>query len=97
MKKIYEIGDLSQYDNSELSLVAEFTLPDGTRACEMLSTIDKSEINYSLYPDASFFYSVYLHVKTGGTQCIADFSELEDAQIYCHAIDCLLEKQLSGD
>lgn len=93
MNTIYETGDLSQYDNTELSLVAEFTLSDGTRACEMLSTIDMSEIDAADYPDAIFFYSVYLHVKNGGTQCAGDFASLEDAQIYCHAVDCLLEKQ----
>ena len=90
MKTLYEIGNLNQYDGTELSLVAEFTLPDGTRACEMLSTIDMSEIDAADYPDAVFFYSVYLHVKTGGTECAADFDSLEDAQIYCHALDALL-------
>lgn len=90
MKTLYDAGDLSQYDGTELSLVAEFTLPDGTRACEMLSTIDFADIDAADYPDAVFFYSVYLHVKTGGTQCVADFDLLEDAQIYCHALDALL-------
>jgi hypothetical protein len=90
MKTIYDAGDLSQYDDTEVSLVAEFTLPDGTRACESLSTLDMADVDATDYPDAVFFYSVYLHVKTGGTVCAGDFSLLDDAQIYCHALDALL-------
>jgi hypothetical protein len=90
MQTIYDAGDLSQYDDTELSLVAEFTLPDGTRACESLSTLDMADVDAESFPDAVFFYSVYLHVKTGGTVCAGDFSLLDDAQIYCHALDALL-------
>jgi hypothetical protein len=90
MKTLYEIGNLNQYDETELSLVAEFTLPDGSKVCEALGTLEVSEIDAADYPDAVFFYSVYLHVKTGGTECAADFDSLEDAQIYCHALDTLL-------
>ena len=90
MQTLHDTGDLSQYDDTDISLVAEFTLPDGTRACEMLSTLDMVDVDAADYPDANFFYSVYLHVKTGGTQCAGDFDSLEDAQIYCHALDALL-------
>jgi hypothetical protein len=90
MKIISEIGDLSLYDGTELSLVVEFDLPDGDRACEMLSTIERADVDLSQYPNGTLFYSVYLHLKTGGVDCVADFSELDDAQIYCHALDALL-------
>lgn len=91
MKTLHEAGDLSQYDGSELSLVVEFTLPDGTRACEPLVTLDLSDVNLDDYLNPELFYSVYLHVKTGGVLCIADFTDLDSAQIYCHCIDALLE------
>ena len=91
MKTIYPLDDLSRYDDTELSLVAEFTLPDGTKSCEMLSTIDFDDINRADYSDAVFFYSVYAHLKTGGVECAGDFDSLDDAQIYCHALDALLK------
>ena len=91
MKTLHEAGDLSQYDGTELSLVVEFTLPDGERTCQALGTIDKSDVDLSDYLNPELFYSVYLYAKAGGTLCIADFSDLDSAQIYCHCIDALLE------
>ena len=88
MKILYDAGELSQYDGTELSAVVEFTHIDGTRICEALATLDVPDL--SSYSDATLFYSVYLHLKTGGTQCIADFDLLDDAQIYCHALDSIL-------
>lgn len=90
MKEITGIGELSQYDGTELSIVVESTMSDGARACECMSTIDMSEIDFSGFIDPKIFYSVYVHLKTGGVDCAGDFDCLEDAQIYCHALDALL-------
>lgn len=90
MKTITALGDLNNYDGTELSLVVEYDLEDGTRACEMMSTIKLDDIDLATFNNPIVFYSVYAHCKTGGVDCAGDFSSLDDAQIYCHALDALL-------
>ena len=89
MNCIQEITNFNLYDGTELSIVVEFTLPDGSRACEALATIDLAEVDLALFPDPVVFYSVYLHLKTGGVDVAADFDTLEKAQVYCHALDTI--------
>jgi len=90
MNCIERISDFQQYDGAELSIVVESTLPDGTRACEMMSTINMDEVDLSRFVEPIVFYSVYLHLFSGGVECVADFYSLDDAQIYCHALESIL-------
>jgi hypothetical protein len=91
MDRIEQITNFQQYDGTELSLVIEFTMPDGSRACEAMSTIEIGEVDLDSFVDPIVFYSVYLHLFTGGVECVADFYSLDDAQIYCHALDSILK------
>lgn len=90
MNAIYDLGNLEQYDGTELSLVVEALDHEGKSYCEALSTIEMSEVDLTRYNSPKLFYSVYTHLKTGGVDCAGDFDTLEDAQIYCHALDTLL-------
>jgi hypothetical protein len=90
MKRLYDIGDLDQYDGTELSIVVEFTTEDGKRACEMMSTINPDDIDLDEFREPAVYYSVYTHYKTGGVECAADFGTCEDAQIYCYALEALI-------
>jgi len=93
MRIISEMGELNQYDGTELRLVVDYANPDGSRDCEPQNTIELSDVDLSTFNDPIVFYSVYLHPKIGGTVCVADFDQLDDAQILCHALDCLIKVQ----
>jgi hypothetical protein len=84
------MGDLNQYDGTELSIVVEYTLEDGSRTCESMATIELDEVDLTPYREPEVFYPVYLHLKTGGAECAADFSKLEDARMYCCTLDSIM-------
>jgi len=67
----------------------EFTIPSLPLSCydnvEMAGCIEDKERGFTERVDDDrepHFWSVYLHLKEGGCECIADFAEMRDAEAF---------------
>lgn len=85
---ISELPDalLMRSDGTEICAVEEGRDVWGDLYCE---AITPDEIGRD--PTASYFWSVYLHQKRGGVECIADFHTVQEALAYAEIVDTLLQ------
>lgn len=74
------LPDLTQYDAVEIHPVSKQTAPDGV---EMFDQCDPHDADLHCW-------SVYLHCRTGGLDCIADCASEPDAQLVALALEHLI-------